>query len=165
MWDTQVQSLGQEDPLEKGMVTHSSILAWKIPWMEEPGRLQSKGLKRVRHTTTHTQIQTAKMGKSPFYCVRWVLQSFSLKRLASKYLSFLGPHLACHCCCSRLSSSLAIITCSSSSSSSLFSFSFSPFPSFYSPLKIQKPFFVHGLHKHTPWASFDLSHSRLASGV
>ena len=39
MWGTWVQSLGQEDPLEKEMATHSSILAWKIPWMEEPGRL------------------------------------------------------------------------------------------------------------------------------
>ena len=39
MWETQVRSLGQEDPLEKDMVTHSSTLAWKIPWMEEPGRL------------------------------------------------------------------------------------------------------------------------------
>ena len=38
-----------EDPLEKGMATHSSILAWKIPWTEEPGRLQSMGLQRVRH--------------------------------------------------------------------------------------------------------------------
>ena len=44
-----VQSLGQEDPLEKGMATHSSILAWKIPWAEDPGRLQSMGLHRVRH--------------------------------------------------------------------------------------------------------------------
>ena len=44
-----VQSLGQEEPLEKVMATHSSILAWKIPWMEEPGRLQSMGLQRVRH--------------------------------------------------------------------------------------------------------------------
>ena len=41
MQETQVQSLGEEDPLEKEMVTHSSILAWKIPWMEEPGGLQS----------------------------------------------------------------------------------------------------------------------------
>ena len=41
MWKTQVQSLGREDPLEKGMATHSSIRAWKIPWTEEPGRLQS----------------------------------------------------------------------------------------------------------------------------
>ena len=39
MWDTRVQSLGQEDPLEKEMTTHSSILVWKIPWMEEPDRL------------------------------------------------------------------------------------------------------------------------------
>ena len=47
--ETQVQSLGQEDPLEKEMVTHSSILAWKIQWTEEPGRLHSMGSKRVRH--------------------------------------------------------------------------------------------------------------------
>ena len=44
-----VQSLGWEDPLEKEMVTHSSILAWKIPWMKEHGRLQSMGLQRVGH--------------------------------------------------------------------------------------------------------------------
>ena len=43
MQGTQVQSLDQEDPLEKGMATHSSILAWTIPWTEEPGRLQSMG--------------------------------------------------------------------------------------------------------------------------
>ena len=43
MRETQVQSLGQEDPLEKGMATHSSILAWRIPWTEEPGGLQSIG--------------------------------------------------------------------------------------------------------------------------
>ena len=49
MWDTWVQFLGQEDPLEKEMATHSSTLAWKIPWTEEPGRLQSMGLQRVRH--------------------------------------------------------------------------------------------------------------------
>jgi len=49
MWETQVQSLGQEDPLEKAMATHSSTLAWKIPRMEECGRLQSMGLQRVGH--------------------------------------------------------------------------------------------------------------------
>ena len=43
MQETQVQSLGQEDPLEKGMATHSSILAWEIPWTEDPGGLQSMG--------------------------------------------------------------------------------------------------------------------------
>ena len=49
MWETWVQSLGQEDPLEKEMATHSSTLAWKIPWMEEPGGLQSMVSKRVGH--------------------------------------------------------------------------------------------------------------------
>ena len=49
MWETWVQSLGQEDLLEKEMATHSSILAWKIPWMVESGRLQSMGPQRVRH--------------------------------------------------------------------------------------------------------------------
>ena len=47
MQETQVQSLGQEDPLEKGMATHSCILAWRIPWAEEPGGPQSMGLLRV----------------------------------------------------------------------------------------------------------------------
>ena len=47
--DTQVWSLGWEDPPEKGMATHSSILAWRIPWTEEPGRLQSMGSQRVGH--------------------------------------------------------------------------------------------------------------------
>ena len=49
MWETWVQSLGQEDTPEKEIPTHSSILAWEIPWTEEPGRLQSMGLQRVRH--------------------------------------------------------------------------------------------------------------------
>ena len=49
MWETQVQSLSQEDPLEKEMATHSSTLAWRIPWREEPGRLQSMGSQRVGH--------------------------------------------------------------------------------------------------------------------
>ena len=49
MWETWVQSLGQEDLLEKEMAPHSSILAWKIPWTEEPRRLQSMGSQRVRH--------------------------------------------------------------------------------------------------------------------
>ena len=49
MRETWVRSLGQEDPLEKEMATYFSTLAWKIPWMEEPGRLQSMGLQRVGH--------------------------------------------------------------------------------------------------------------------
>ena len=49
MQETQVQSLGQEDPLEKGMATYSSILAWEIPWAEKPGGLQPVGSQRVGH--------------------------------------------------------------------------------------------------------------------
>ena len=49
MRETRVRSLGREDPLEKEMATHSCTLAWRIPWMEEPGRLQSMGSQRVGH--------------------------------------------------------------------------------------------------------------------
>ena len=59
--ETQVQSLGQEDPLEKGMATHSSILAWEILRTQEPGGLQSFGLHRIRHDltpNTHTHYIT-----------------------------------------------------------------------------------------------------------
>ena len=49
MQETQVQFLGQEDPLEKGMATHSSTLAWKIPWTEEPGGRQSMGSQSIEH--------------------------------------------------------------------------------------------------------------------
>ena len=58
MQETWVQSLGQEDPLEKEMTTHSSILAWRIPWTEEPGGLQPMGLQGVRHdfATEHILI-------------------------------------------------------------------------------------------------------------
>ena len=49
MQETQIQSLNGEDPLEKGMTAHSNILAWRIPWTEEPGRLQSLGSQRVRY--------------------------------------------------------------------------------------------------------------------
>ena len=55
MWETRVRSLGREDPLEKEMTTHSSTLAWKIPWMEEPGSLQSMGL----DTTERLDFQTS----------------------------------------------------------------------------------------------------------
>ena len=49
IWETGIRSLGQEDLLGKGMATHSSILAWRMSWTEEPGGLQSMGLQRVRH--------------------------------------------------------------------------------------------------------------------
>ena len=60
MLETQVRSLGQEDPLEKGMAIHSRILAWRIPWTEEPGGLQFMGLQKVRHDWSdlaHTHIK------------------------------------------------------------------------------------------------------------
>ena len=53
----QVQSLGQEDPLEKGMTTHCSILAWEIPWTEESGGLQSVGSQRVRHNLVTEHVR------------------------------------------------------------------------------------------------------------
>ena len=61
MQETWVQSLGWEDPLEEGMATHSSILAWEIPWTEEPNGLQSTGSQRVEHNwsdSMHTNTQT-----------------------------------------------------------------------------------------------------------
>ena len=69
MQETQVPSLGWEDPLEKGMATHSSIFAWKIPWTEEPGGLQSIGSQRVGHN--------------------WVTNTFTFK----PFLMVLEPHL------------------------------------------------------------------------
>ena len=55
----QVPSLSLEDPLEEGMATHSSILAWRITWTEEPGRLQCIGSQRVRHNCTHARMRPA----------------------------------------------------------------------------------------------------------
>ena len=57
MQETLVRSLDQEDPLKKEMATHSSILAWKIPWTEEPGRLQSVGSQKSRHDLVNKQQQ------------------------------------------------------------------------------------------------------------
>ena len=66
MWDTQVQSQDWEDPLEKECTTHSSILAWQIPWTEEPGGLQFMGSQRVRMieaTNTHTNSKGLSSGR------------------------------------------------------------------------------------------------------
>ena len=68
MWETQVRTLGWEDPLEKEMATHSSTLAWKIPWTEEPGRLQSIGSQRVRHDWA-TSLELV------FHCITYYLLS------------------------------------------------------------------------------------------
>ena len=71
MQETRIQCLSQEDPLEKEMATHSSIVAWRIPWAEEPGRLQSIGLQRVGHEGLSAEL----------------LQSNS-----AKHMLFLHPH-------------------------------------------------------------------------
>ena len=64
MWETWVRSLGWEDPLEKGMATHSSILAWEIPWTEKPGELQSMGSQRVgRNLGTKYERELCGRGK------------------------------------------------------------------------------------------------------
>ena len=68
MWETWVQSLGWEDPLEKGMATHSSILAWRIPWIEEPGRLQSMRLQRVRHNWGTFSLVTNRFTVNMWLC-------------------------------------------------------------------------------------------------
>ena len=57
MQETWVQSLGREDPLEREVATHSSILAWEVPWTEEPGGLQSMGSQRVEHNLATKQQQ------------------------------------------------------------------------------------------------------------
>ena len=68
--ETQVWSVGQEDPLLKGKATHSSILAWRIPWIEEPGGLQSAGLQRVRHDWVTNTLDTLSAGQlCPCVCV------------------------------------------------------------------------------------------------
>ena len=69
MQETWVRSLGWEDPLEEDRTTHSSILAWRTPWTEEPGRLQCMGLQRVRHdysdlARTHTQLLGREEGEA-----------------------------------------------------------------------------------------------------
>ena len=61
MQETQVRFLGQEDPLEKGTATHSSILVWRIPWTEEPGGLQSMGSQRVGHDCEHTAHSSTRL--------------------------------------------------------------------------------------------------------
>ena len=93
----QVRSLGQEDPLEKGMANHSSILAWRIPWTGEPGRLQSTRSRRVRHGwATNTTLPTNNSAKLKGDCERrsnvqksqWWL---SFPRSRERVLSGLSP--------------------------------------------------------------------------
>ena len=84
---TQVRCLGREDPLEKEMATHSSTLAWKIPWTEEPGRLQSMGLQRVGHDWA-TSLHTSHTSKIMFKILQARLQQFVKRELPDVQAGF-----------------------------------------------------------------------------
>ena len=81
MWETWVQSLGWEDPLEKETATHSSTLAWKIPWTEEPGRLQSMGVTKSRTQlsdfTFTFRIRTKFHYRTTLYDIACIHKAFS----------------------------------------------------------------------------------------
>ena len=79
MRETQVQSLGQEDPLKKEMATHSSILAWKIPWTEEAGRLQFMGSHRVGHDWSNSAAAAAAVKAMVFSVVMYGCDSWTIK--------------------------------------------------------------------------------------
>ena len=101
MQETRVQSLGQEDPLEEEMATHSSILAWEIPWTEKPGGVQTVGLQRVQHdlaikqTTTKEMLQN--LGNS-YYCVKklWCHQGHHQRYSLSRVRLFVTSGTAAH---------------------------------------------------------------------
>ena len=108
MQETHVQSLGQKDPLKKGMATHSSILVWRIPWTEEPDGLQSRGSQRAGHdrvtnTFTFTQTVCFKSDQSHFRCSAanmtgdYCIKQFSSTRLLNsrKTRSEPGKKIAC----------------------------------------------------------------------
>ena len=88
--ETQVPSLGQEDPLEKGMATHSSILAWRIPWTEEPGGLQSMGSQRVVHDWSDLVPASSDRFSSSFpICIPFIL-FYSLITMATTSTTMLN---------------------------------------------------------------------------
>ena len=81
MQETRVQSLGQEDPLEKGLATHSSMLVWRIPWTEEPGRMLAMGLQRV---DMNERLAFSLFFQSPTH--KWTLND----RISPPHSSFVG---------------------------------------------------------------------------
>ena len=79
MQEIWVQSLGQEDPLKKEMATHSSVLAWRIPWTEKPGRLQSMGVTRIGHMYIHhILIQLCTDGHLGYFHVLAIVNSAAM---------------------------------------------------------------------------------------
>jgi len=101
MWETQVQSLGWEYPLEKGMATHSSILALRIPRTEEPGGLQSLGPQRVRHdwvSNTHTHIFVLfQIERTHIFVLFQIIFHYVFSCWSCVWL-FATPWTIAHCC-------------------------------------------------------------------
>ena len=132
MRETRVPSLGWEDPLEKEMATHSSMVAWKIPWMEEPGGLQSTGLQRVKHDFTATLLVTPWTQHARLPCPS---PSLSLLKLMSIESEMPSNHLILCCPLLLLPSVLPIVRVFSNESTlriswpKYWSFSFSLKPS------------------------------------
>ena len=96
--ETQVQSAGWEDPLEKEMTTYSSILAWKIPWIEEPGTLQSMGSQRAKQDWVTVQTCTWYNNYTKYHCTLYIAYYITVYIIheyiyISKYVIFL--HLLC----------------------------------------------------------------------
>ena len=87
MQETWVQSLGQEDPLEKGMATHSSVLAWRIPWIEEPGRLQSMGHKELDMTEQVTLSAFFIVQLSHPYMTTRKIKALTIQTMVGKVMS------------------------------------------------------------------------------
>ena len=96
MRETRVRSLGQEDPLEKEVVTHSSILAWRIPWTERPGGLQSMGSQRVGHDWA-TSLSLISSPSFFLFTFLWLTQLFwtvcSCLPSRSSHIETLSPHV------------------------------------------------------------------------
>ena len=92
MQETQVQSLGQEDNLEKEMATHSSILAWEIPWTEGPGGLHSMGCKRVRHDLVNKQHYSIIHVHHIFIPSLWALKLLHLLAIVNNTAINTGVH-------------------------------------------------------------------------
>ena len=103
MRETQVRSPGQEDPLEKEMATHSSTVAWKIPWMEGPGKLQSMGLQRVTHESreeTHENPESLASVSSVMLghlCI--IFSHLSSSDFKTNKENEREEYILCWCCC------------------------------------------------------------------
>jgi len=89
MRETWVRSLGREDPLEEGMATHSSVLAWRIPWTEEPGGLQSMGLQRIRHDWVTKQQYVLRMLMRPIFQLIFPWMDLFRKKIRSISVLFI----------------------------------------------------------------------------